>query len=175
MPEEHPTLQPLELVVAVGRGGLIGSSDGHLGLPWHIPEDLKNFRRLTTGRPIIMGRSTFEAIGRPLPKRRNLVLSRSVTDIEGVEVFADLQTALAAARMDGGVPIIIGGASVYAEALPFVTTVHLTHVDRAAEGDAYFPDLGDSFVEVHRRSAETPDVVFAELHRRGVDPQELLR
>lgn len=156
----------MELIVAVGRGGLIGSKEGHLGLPWHLPEDLKHFRRVTTGRPIVMGRSTFEAIGRPLPKRRNLVLSRSVTKIEGVEVFADLKSALAAARLDGAVPIIIGGASVYAEALPFVTTIHLTRVDRQAEGDAYFPELGEEFEEVERREGETPDLTFCLFRRR---------
>ncbi|MFT5356410.1 MAG: dihydrofolate reductase [Polyangiales bacterium] len=165
--DEPSQLAPLELVVAVGQQGLIGSSEGHLGLPWHIPEDLKHFRRLTTGRPIIMGRSTFEAIGRPLPKRRNLVLSRSATTLEGVEVFADLDSALTAARVDDAVPIIIGGASVYAEALPFVTTIYLTHVDRAAEGDVYFPSLGDHFVEVERRASSTPDVVFSVLRRRS--------
>lgn len=155
--------------MAVGRGGLIGSSEGHLGLPWHIPEDLKNFRRLTLRRPIIMGRNTFEAIGRPLPKRRNLVLSRSQPVLEGVEVFADLESALAAARVDDAVPIIIGGASVYAEALPLVTTIYLTRVDREAKGDAYFPAIGDDFVEVERREASTPDVVFCVLQRRSSD------
>lgn len=162
---EMDSLAPLELVVAVGRDRLIGSSQGHLGLPWHIPEDLKHFRRLTTGRPIIMGRSTYEAIGRPLPKRRNLVLSRSVTEIEGAEVFADLPSALTAARVDGAVPIIIGGASLYAEALPLVTTIHLTRVDREAEGDAYFPEIGDEFREVERREGDTPDVTFCTLRR----------
>lgn len=166
---EQSPLAPLELVVAIGRDGLIGSSEGHLGLPWHIPEDLKNFRRLTTGRPIIMGRSTFEAIGRPLPKRRNMVLSRTQTTLEGAEVFADLDSAIAAAREGDAVPIIIGGASVYAEALPLVTKIYLTRVDREAEGDAFFPELGDDFVEVERREAVASDVVFSVLRRRFLE------
>ena len=162
-------LAPLELIVAVGRGGLIGKSDGHLGLPWHIPEDLKRFKRITTGHPIIMGRTTHEAIGRPLPKRRNLVLSRTLGQRDGVEVFADLDSALAAARQDDAVPIIIGGASVYERTLPLVTRVHLTEVDRDAEGDAFFPMnmLRDDFEEVECTAAETADVFFVTLQRRS--------
>ncbi|MEM6959055.1 MAG: dihydrofolate reductase [Myxococcota bacterium] len=157
---------PLELIVAVGRGGLIGSSSGKLGLPWHIPEDLKHFKRITLGRPILMGRTTFEAIGRPLPKRRNLVLSKSLRKLEGVEVFASLESALHAAREGHEVPVVIGGARVYAETLPLITRIHWTDIDREAVGDVFFPPLGDDFVEVERREGESEGVTFRVLERR---------
>ncbi len=159
---------PLELIVAVGRGRVIGQSGTRLGLPWHIPEDLKHFKKHTVGRPIVMGRTTHEAIGRPLPRRRNLVLSRRAVAIEGCEVYPDLTSALEAARRDGDVPVICGGASVYEEALPLVTTIHLTEVDREVVGDAFFPPLGPEFVEVARRAGETEDVSFVRLERRAL-------
>ncbi|MEM9074764.1 MAG: dihydrofolate reductase [Myxococcota bacterium] len=159
-------MPPLALIAAIGRDGLIGSSEGHLGLPWHIPEDLRRFRRVTTGHSVIMGRRTFEAIGRPLPKRQNIVLSRSGFCAEGVVVATSLDEALARAEGESP-PFIIGGAAVYADALPRCTTLFLTEVDRPAEGDAFFPVFDRSeFREVKREPAkDEPDVVFVTLER----------
>ncbi len=163
-----PAIQPLGMVVAVARDGVIGQTGGHLGLPWHIPEDLRHFKALTTGHAILMGRRTHEAIGRALPKRRNIVLTRSGRTFEGCETFGSLEDAIAAARSEGdAMPMIIGGASVYRQALPLTTVVHLTRVERAVEGDATFPmDALEGFEEVERRVGETPDVTFLTLRRR---------
>ncbi|MBO6937058.1 MAG: dihydrofolate reductase [Deltaproteobacteria bacterium] len=165
----------LGLVAAIARGGVIGQEGGHLGLPWHIPEDLAHFKRLTTGHAIVMGRTTYETIGRPLPKRVNVVLSRdpefAPTPPKGdLRIARGLEEALEVAYgADAEAPpMIIGGATIYALALPLVTHLHLTEIDREVEGDAHFPAFDrESFEEVERRAAETPDVTFVTLVRRG--------
>jgi len=127
----------LALIAAVGRNLVIGR-DGQM--PWHIGADLKRFKRLTLGCPVIMGRRTFESIGRPLPKRRNLVLSRRGFTAPGVEVVDSLAAALALARADAPRAVcVIGGSAVYADAWPLATDLHLTVVHRAFAGDAFFP------------------------------------
>ena len=130
---------PLTMVVAVARDGVIGR-DGDL--PWHYSEDLRHFKRVTLGHAVIMGRRTYESIGRPLPKRTNIVLSRqSELSIQGCEVVATLEAALRRAREEDPEPCIIGGAGVYGAALPLATRIHLTQVDIEVEGDTYFPEL----------------------------------
>ena len=123
-------------VVAHASNRVIGR-DG--GLPWHLPTDMKFFRELTTGATVIMGRRTWESIPerfRPLPGRRNLVLSSR--DVEGAEVFPTLEAALAAA--DGDV-YVIGGGETYAAALPLADRVYATEIDAEVEGDTLFPEL----------------------------------
>ena len=157
---------PLSLIVAVARNGVIGR-DG--GLPWRLPEDLKHFKTLTTGHAIVMGRRTFVSIGRALPGRRNLVVSRTLVDVpEGVEVFDSLGTALSAARTTDPEPFVIGGAALYAEALPLATTIHLTEIDREVDGDVFLPPIDrDLFREAERRAAVSePGVWFVTLRRR---------
>jgi len=131
----------ISIVVACGSNLVIGR-DG--GLPWHLPTDMRRFRDLTAGAPVIMGRKTFESLPgayRPLPNRRNLVLS---TDPDyaapDVEVLADLRSAID--RCDGDC-FVIGGAQVYSQALPRADRVYLTQVETACEGDAFFPALQD--------------------------------
>ncbi len=161
------TARPLALIAAVARDGVIGSKTGRMGLPWHIPEDLKRFKRLTMAHAIIMGRTTHEAIGRALPKRRNIVLTRSPARVStaDVEVATSLDAALALVA-DDPLPFIIGGASVYAEALPLCTVLYLTEVARDVSGDAFFPTFArESFRQTERTEAETPDVVFVTLQR----------
>ncbi|MBX3251460.1 MAG: dihydrofolate reductase [Myxococcales bacterium] len=155
----------LALIAAIGRGGVIGASDGHLGLPWHIPEDLRRFRALTSGHAIIMGRRTHELIGRPLPKRRNVVLTRSLARLEGCEVARDLDDALRLVA-DDPMPFVIGGASVYAEALPRCTRLFLTEIDREVVGDAFFPAFSrEDLREVAREAGESPGVTFVTYER----------
>jgi dihydrofolate reductase len=110
-------------------------------MPWHLPDDLKRFKALTLGKPVLMGRKTALAIGRPLPGRRNLVLTRSgVAPFAEQETVASLDAAIAAAG-DAEL-MVIGGGEVYALALPRATRLHLTQVDCAAENaDAFFPDV----------------------------------
>ncbi|AXB43344.1 dihydrofolate reductase [Amycolatopsis albispora] len=125
------------LVWAQAANGVIGR-DGTL--PWHLPEDLKHFRTLTAGATVLMGRRTWESLPprfRPLPGRRNLVLSR--TPQEGVETFADLPAALAAVSGDAWV---IGGAAVYRAALPYADRIVVTEIRESFDGDTHAPEVG---------------------------------
>jgi dihydrofolate reductase len=158
----------LAIIVAVAKNGVIGRGGG---LPWHLPEDMKRFRALTTGHAIVMGRKTYESIGRPLPKRRNIVVSRQPgLSIPGCEVAADLPSALAIARSEDACPFVIGGAAIYAEALPVTTRVFLTEIDREVEGDVRFPELPAAFEAVERTPGETPELTFVTYERRAREP-----
>jgi len=134
----------IALVVAVADNGCIGRDNR---LPWHLPEDLKYFKRVTLGKPVIMGRHTFESIGKPLPGRTNVVVSRNPAwQHDGVTVADSLPAALrlatAQARQDGQDEVmIIGGARLYAEALPLAQRLYYTRVHATVEGDAFFPAL----------------------------------
>ncbi|MBT8450815.1 MAG: dihydrofolate reductase [Deltaproteobacteria bacterium] len=155
---------PLALIVAVARNAVIGREGD---LPWHIPEDLKHFKKTTLGHAIIMGRRTHDSIGRPLPKRRNIVVTRQpALELLGCERAESLDEAIALARTTDPCPFIIGGASLYAEALPMVTELHLTKVDEDVEGDVYFPEDLSAFEEVESRRGETPGVTFSLLRRK---------
>ncbi len=153
-------LPPLHLVAAVGRDRCIGKAGA---LPWRVPEDLKRFKALTTGHAVVMGRKTFESIGRPLPNRRNLVVTRGTPSLpDGVERCASVDEAIALARETDPEPMVIGGGEIYAAALPAATHLHLTTVDVEVEGcDAFFPAFDEAaFRLVSREPAETPGVVF---------------
>ena len=153
---------PLALIVATSLNGVIGR-DGDL--PWHIPEDLKHFRRNTIGHCIIMGRRTYDSIGRPLPKRRNIVVTRQKElQIEGCDVVHSMEEAIQLARTEDEEPRIIGGATLYAEALPHATRLFLTEVQQVVEGDTYFPEWNrDEWREVACQSGD--GVLFRELIR----------
>jgi len=135
---------PLTIVVAVAKNGVIGQGND---LPWRIPSDLKNFKATTLGKPVIMGRKTWDSLPRkPLPGRANFVVSRSVTALEGAQVFANAGDAVAAARKvaakDGAQEVcLIGGAALYAALLPETGRICLTEVDLEPEGDVHFPML----------------------------------
>jgi dihydrofolate reductase len=166
-------LAPLALIVAVARNGAIGK-DG--ALPWHVSEDLKRFKNTTDGHAIIMGRKTHDSIGRPLPGRRNIVVTRTAGAVfPGCETTHSLDEAIALARSTDDCPFIIGGASLYEEALPLATELHLTTIDQDVEGDTHFPaDLSD-FEEVESHAGETPGVTFRLLRRKAHRPSEHCR
>jgi len=125
----------ISLVVAMDESGLIGRNGQ---LPWRLPEDLRHFRRLTLGKTVLMGRKTWDSLGKPLDGRRNWVLSRDPAfRPAGCEVFATLEQALAAPR--AGELVVIGGAELYRQALPLAHVVHLTRVHARVEGDTFFP------------------------------------
>lgn len=130
----------LNIIVAVAENGVIGGSNTLL---WHISEDLRRFKQLTTGHPVIMGRKTYLSIGRPLPNRRNIVISRqSDLQIEGCEVFSSLEAAIEACRANGfEQAFVIGGGEVYRQALPLADRIHYTRVCHPYEGDTTFPAL----------------------------------
>ena len=151
----------LAIIAAVARNRGIGKAGA---LPWHLPEDLKRFQRLTTGHAVLMGRKTFESIGRPLPKRRNVVVtSRS---IPGIETYPSLSAALEALA-DQEKVFVIGGGKVYARLLKKADEIYLTFLNRDVEADTFFPEfhrlLADEFKEVHREEHE--GFVFADFVR----------
>jgi dihydrofolate reductase len=148
LPDPAPSRPSLELVVACSENDVIGRGNA---LPWHLPDDLRRFKALTLGRPILMGRKTCESIGRPLPGRLNLVLSRrAAPPFPGVQVVADLPAALAAAGP--AQLMVIGGGDIYAQVLPLARRIHLTLVHAViADGDAFFRGWrGSAFSEVSR-------------------------
>lgn len=128
----------IAIIVAVAENGVIGADNG---LPWRLPDDLKRFKALSLGKPVVMGRRTFDSIGRPLPGRTNIVVSRQPgLAIDGVTVAGSLDQALAAA---GAAPeiVVIGGAEIFRQALPHTATIHLTRVHARVDGDVFFPEL----------------------------------
>jgi dihydrofolate reductase len=134
----------LALIVAASENGVIGRENA---LPWHLPEDLRHFRRLTMGKPIIMGRRTFESIGRPLPGRTNIVITRNTRlDAPGVRVVSTLEEALdlgsSIARADEMTEmLVIGGAEIYRAALPRAHRLYLTEVHAQVTGDVKLPPV----------------------------------
>lgn len=146
----------LALIAAVARNGVIGRDNRLL---WRLRTDLKRFRRLTIGKPVLMGRKTFDSIGRPLPDRITLVLSRDAAFApEGVHVFASLEAALDAGQrlaLDAGHDevMIAGGGELYAATVPLADRLYLTEVDLEPEGDAFFPAFDTGAFEVVLRQA----------------------
>ena len=145
---------PVSIVVAVADNGVIGRGNA---LPWDLPDDLQHFKRTTMGRPIVMGRKTFESIGRPLPGRLNIILTRDPSwTAHGVSVASSIEQAIDLAEgqafVDGADSVmVIGGAEVYRQALPFASRAFVTRVHGQVDGDAFF-DLDEiaSWREVAR-------------------------
>lgn len=151
----------VSIVVAVGRDGqhnhVIGKGNELL---WRIPDDLKRFKALTMGHPIIMGRKTFESIGRPLPGRTNIVVTRDPAwKHEGVEVLHSIDEALVRAQaLDQNEIFIGGGTEIYTQALPFVDKLYVTLIDDEKEGDVYFPHFEKEFTkETYREERISPE------------------
>lgn len=159
----------LALVAAVARNGVIGKSNT---LPWKIPGELKHFRAVTMGHAVLMGRKTFESLPKALDGRRNIVLTRDEDTLRrglfGCEVVSTWAEAIALARTTDDAPRVIGGAQVYAMALPEATELVLTEIAREYEGDAFFPAWDASeFVEVSRVAHSEPGVDFVRYRRRS--------
>ncbi len=163
-----PTAQDPEFVIvaAVAANGVIGR-DG--GIPWYFPEDLRHFKQLTTGHPVVMGRRTYESIaadlGGPLPDRTNIVLSRSAPDLpEAVRLVESVPEAVDAVRATGAdVGYVIGGAGVYEAFLPRTSRMVLTEIHEEYEGDTYFPEVDmDAWQEVARDEHDQFDFVTYE-------------
>jgi len=144
----------ISIIVAMSENRVIGIENT---LPWHLPADLKHFKSLTMGKPIVMGRKTYESIGRPLPGRTNIVISRdSGYRAEGVTVVRTPEAALQAAG-DVEEVMIIGGASFYRQMLPQTDRLYLTLVHQTIDGDAWFPELDDSQWQPLSREDHSPD------------------
>lgn len=156
------------MIAALAENRVIGRDNQ---LPWHLPADLKHFKALTLGKPIIMGRKTWDSLGRPLPGRLNLVVSRQPgLQLEGAEVFATLDAALVRANAwaqanSAEELMLIGGAQLYALSLPRAERLYLTRVALSPHGDAYFPEVAEadwqlSYANEHPAGEETPAYVL---------------
>ncbi|NUT17176.1 MAG: dihydrofolate reductase [Cupriavidus sp.] len=151
----------LSLIAAVDRHNAIGRDND---LPWRLPDDLKRFKALTLGKPVLMGRKTAQSLGRALPGRRNLVLTRSgQVPFDGMQAVASLDEALRIAAQDAAAELcVIGGGEIYALCLPRATRMHLTHVDTVVDGaDAYFPAFDASLWRVTQREPHAIDAKHA--------------
>jgi dihydrofolate reductase len=128
----------ISIIVAMASNGVIGRDNQ---LPWHLPADLKHFKQTTMGKPILMGRKTWESIGRPLPGRTNIVITRDSTYLAaGCEVVNSIEAAITAAGEQDEV-MVIGGAELYRQVLPDTDTIYLTRIHEAFEGDTCFPEM----------------------------------
>ena len=176
-PEQKRPAPEIVLVAAVGENGVIGSAGD---MPWRLSSDLKRFKRLTYGHPVLMGRKTFASIGRPLPGRTNIVITRDAGfSHAGVQVAGSLEAGLEAARQvaaDTGVPdvMVIGGGEIYAATIGVANRLEITRVHASPDGDTRFPEIDPSlWRETDRETPERGErdsaaVTFLTYHRRPV-------
>jgi len=158
-------LKPFKAIAAMSLNRVIGAGNK---IPWHLPEDFSWFKKMTTGQVIVMGRKTFESIGKPLPNRTTVVLTSSPASIPGVRTVSSLsQLAANSSDPNGPVIFICGGARLYEEALPLCSDLYLTLVKRIVEGDTFFPAFENDFVLVEKLR-DTPE--FEILHYRNLSP-----
>jgi len=143
----------ISLIAAMDKHRLIGANNG---MPWHLPADFKHFKEVTMGKPVIMGRKTFESIGRPLPGRKNIVISRSGFKADGILSADSIDMAL---QLSGDVDevMIIGGANIYQQMIEKADRMHLTYVDAECEGDAWFPDFDLTNWEIIKKEVVKAD------------------
>jgi dihydrofolate reductase len=140
----------LSMIVATADNGIIGNDNQ---MPWHLPADLAYFKKVTLGKPIIMGRKTFESIGRPLPGRRNIVISRNGQyNATGVECVTSVEAALELVN-DVEEIMVIGGGAIYQHCMPFATRLYVTHIKADIAGDTQFPQF-DTAVEWQKTSGD---------------------
>ncbi len=142
----------ISIIVAIARNNTIGSANS---MPWHLPEDFKHFKQVTMGKVVIMGRKTYESIGRPLPGRRNIVISRNAAlRIEGCDTATSLEAALAMCDPKAE-NFIIGGGEIYRQAMPIADKLYITHIDANFDGDTQFPQIGSEWQEISREHFES--------------------
>ena len=165
---------PLAMIAALADGNVIGLDNK---MPWHLPADLKHFKAMTLGKPIIMGRKTWDSLGRPLPGRLNLVISRQQgLQLDGAETFTSLDAALVRAEQwarEQGVEelMLIGGAQLYAQALSQAQRLYLTRIEASPEGDAFFPAYDEAQwqrldSQAHPAEGDAPAYRFETWRRR---------
>jgi dihydrofolate reductase len=140
-------------IAAMSENHVIGNDNKLL---WHLPNDLKHFKNTTSGHTVIMGRKTFDSVGKPLPKRRNIVITRQPITIEGCEVVDSVEAALALCKDEDEV-FIVGGGEIYKLALPLTDRIYLTIIHKAFEGDSHFPEIDEKMWKVASREDHQPD------------------
>lgn len=149
----------LSLVVAMAANRVIGKANG---MPWRLPGEQRYFKAVTMGKPMIMGRKTYDSIGRPLPGRANIVVTRGTLDVEGITVTHDFHEALKLARAiaagnETDEIMVIGGGTIYEQAMPLADRIYLTEIHADFEGDTIFPPLSDHWREVSRTPGTPPE------------------
>ena len=154
-------MKDFKAIAAMSLNRVIGAGNK---IPWHLPEDFKWFKQLTTGNVIVMGRKTFESIGKPLPNRETIILSRSQFSFPGARTVADLSEIDLA--KEAREVFICGGAQVYVQALPLCSDLYLTLVKREVEGDAFFPAFEERF-ELVEELRDTPEFKILHYRRKG--------
>ncbi|MEM6666966.1 MAG: dihydrofolate reductase [Pseudomonadota bacterium] len=173
---------PLAMIAAVAENGVIGADND---LPWRCPTDFAHFKRMTIGKPLIMGRRTFQSIGKPLPDRPNIVVTRNPDfQAEGVEAVSSLTIALSrgaaiAAETGADSVMIGGGGAIYREAMPLADLLHITTIHATPKGDTGFPDISpeiwmmtnEQFVAAGPR--DSADMTFKTFHRREIDVHDI--
>lgn len=143
----------VSIVVAIGENYAIGKNNQLL---WHLPADLKHFKQITTGHTVIMGRKTYDSVGKPLPNRRNIIITRQDITIEGCEVVKSIEDALALCAGEEEV-FIIGGAEIYKQSIHLADRIYLTIVHQKFDGDSYFPEINyEQWIETTREDHQ-PD------------------
>lgn len=159
---------PIALIAAMAHHRVLGKDNK---MPWHLPADLAYFKKVTFGKPIVMGRKTFDSLGRPLPGRRNIVITRQKNlSIPGVECLNSLEQALDLLKNEAEI-MIIGGATIFEQALPIADELYLTYIDLDCEGDTFFPEFNEQdFIiasqEAHKRDEKNKfDYQFLHLTR----------
>jgi dihydrofolate reductase len=169
------TVREIVIVSAVAENGVIGADNA---MPWRLPSDLKHFKALTLGKPVVMGRKTFESLGKPLPGRPHVVISRQAMDLpQGVHLVGSLDAALTLAgsfAADTGTDevMVIGGGQIYAQAIGLADRLELTRVHATPGGDTFFPDVDGSVWELaaeragERSPKDSADVTFQTYRRR---------
>ncbi len=157
-------MKALRMILALSKNDALGKGGA---LPWRYPEDLRYFREMTRGHAVIMGRRTWDEVGKPLPGRTNVVLTTSPAFApEGAIVARSLEEAILRAREVDPEPLVIGGAKVFELALPFVTEILLTRIDREVDADTFYPLSLDGFELVDSRRGETPELTFSRWRRK---------
>ncbi len=145
----------MNIIVAIAQNNVIGKDNQ---LIWHLPNDLKHFRKLTTGNVVIMGRKTYQSIGKPLPNRTNIIISRNQDFVaEGCMVVNSLTKAIEICPMPTENCFIIGGAEIYKQAMELATKIHLTEVHATFDGDTFFPEIDRSIWKLVSKQDFSPD------------------
>ena len=161
--DQHLPVKPFKAIAAMSLNRVIGAGNN---IPWHLPEDFKWFKKMTTGQVVVMGRKTFESIGKPLPNRTTIVLTNSPATIPGVLIISSLSELDPIGRDVSGRDIFIcGGARLYQQALPLCSDLYLTLVKRTIEGDTFFPAFENEFTLIEQLRDE-PE--FKILHYRNL-------
>ncbi|HEY0244889.1 MAG TPA: dihydrofolate reductase [Mucilaginibacter sp.] len=143
----------VSIVVAISENHAIGKDNKLL---WYLPNDLKHFKDITTGHTVIMGRKTYESVGKPLPNRRNIIITRQNMDIPGCEVVNSIEAALALCTDEAEV-FIVGGAEIYRQSMKLTNRIYLTIVHKEFEGDSYFPEIEANEWKETAREDYAPD------------------